>query len=146
MKKIPNFENKEVNIEVDDTSIRIFSPLEEVKNFKIKSQSFDSISFSRMASQSEDVVGYLISFENRIDLSPEKNTDKTIGKINPEYGEYLLVLDQSYDYSNNSIKLKNGKIKNIEQKLKKTEEDSLIQEKEILEIRTYNASSDTIQA
>lgn len=143
---LTHFENKDTYLK--KSNLRIASPLEEVKNFKIKSQTFDTISFSWSKSQSDKVVGYLLNFENRVDTSMEKSTNAklTAWRWNTTYDEYLLVLPQGYQYEDKKIQLRDGKISPIIEKLKQVKEDKANKEKEILEIRTFNTNSDTIQA
>lgn len=121
---IKEFINEEQIKETKKTKVKVSMPIEEIKNFKTLSQNFDTISFTRRQAKEENVVGYLIKFEDRVDTSWEKNHPKS------SLHEYLLVLPKGTDYKDLEIQLNDWqKIEKIETKIKK---------KEILEVRTYN--------
>ncbi|MDR0650313.1 MAG: hypothetical protein LBG59_02660 [Candidatus Peribacteria bacterium] len=70
-----------------DTRLKIFDHHEEVKNFTMKGQNFDAISFGRKQNRESNVAGYLIKLTDRIDYSPEKeDTNKQLIET------YILVL------------------------------------------------------
>jgi hypothetical protein len=87
-KKIDQLPNEETRLTFDkDTKLKIADTHEEVKNFAIRGQTFDSISFSRRPSRETNVDGYLIKLTDRIDYSPEKeDTNKNLIET------YILVL------------------------------------------------------
>ncbi|MDR2540443.1 MAG: hypothetical protein LBD11_01325 [Candidatus Peribacteria bacterium] len=87
-KKVDQLPDEETRLTFDkDTKLKIADTHEEVKNFAIKGQTFDSISFSRRQSQEPSVDGYLLKLTDRIDYSPEKeDTNKNLVET------YILIL------------------------------------------------------
>ncbi|MDR0607403.1 MAG: hypothetical protein LBG52_03435 [Candidatus Peribacteria bacterium] len=90
---INNIPNEATRLTFDNaTKLKISDTHEEVKNFAIKGQTFDSISISRRQSRESDVDGYLLKLTDRIDYSPEKE-DLKKNLIET----YILVLPKGTD-------------------------------------------------
>jgi hypothetical protein len=71
----------------NETSLKISDHHEEVKNFAVKGQNFDAISFGRRQNREQNVAGYLLKLTDRIDYSPEK-----VDTNNNLIETYILVL------------------------------------------------------
>lgn len=83
------------------TRLKIHDQHEEVKNFQIKGQSFDSIAISRRKSREPTVDGYLLKLTERIDHSPEKQeiTNKSI------YKRFVVILPRGTEYTGLKLEL-----------------------------------------
>lgn len=81
----PNLKNKAQKYEKSNgDSFKLYDENPEVKNFMLRGQSFDSLSFSWDNDQSTTQDGYLIRISDRIDVHKEKfNTDQSF---------YILLL------------------------------------------------------
>ncbi|MDR2415345.1 MAG: hypothetical protein LBD75_01710, partial [Candidatus Peribacteria bacterium] len=110
MKKINNLPTDRLILSFnEDTRLKIFDYHEEVKNFAVKGQSFDALSFGRRQNWEPNVAGYLIKLTDRIDYSPEKADTK-----NNRIETYILVLPKDTDISGMQLAFPTKKFKEID--------------------------------
>lgn len=125
--KIYKLENKETFLTFDkETILKIFDEHEEVKNFDVQGQNFDSISLSRRKWYEDDIEGYMIKLTERIDHSPEKQEKENISTT-----KYVLILPPDYPIENTKLEL-----------IGKTEEISKLLEREVIEIIYVDSSKE----
>lgn len=101
-------ESKDGYVDFGDISVKLASPFQEVKNFKISGQSFDAIQMSWRNSQSlwEPVDWYLLKLNHRIDTHKDKWVNHKF--LNDEFlnQRYVLILPADTNYSGAKIDFK----------------------------------------
>jgi hypothetical protein len=108
--KLSNKADSEWYVDFWDISVKLYSPSQEVKNFRAFGQSFDTIKLSWMhhAMIGESADGYLVKVNNRFDTYNDKDLllDKKV--LDDEFlrKRYILVLPKGTDYTWASIDFK----------------------------------------
>lgn len=88
-------------VEFGDIAVKMISPVQEVKNFKVAGQSFDAIqmSWTHHSALWEPVDGYLIKLNHRVDTYHDKDTNFRF--LDDEFlnKRYILVFPKETEYS-----------------------------------------------
>lgn len=123
----PTLKNRAQKYEtIHKESFKLYDSLAEVKNFSLKGQTFDTLSFWWTHTPSEQLSWYLMRTSDRIDSMREK--------FNPERWNYVLFLPQGTSTTGVSLTL-DGKTHTL---------TSLINNNRLYTIKYYNPSNITL--
>lgn len=107
--------------------IKLYDENDEVKNFKIEGQNFDTLSFSWTHNKNNPIDGYLMRISERIDGLLEKNDLDNV--------KYILFLPDETKIQTDSLSLNK----------EKEQIEKLLEKGEIYEILYYNPAKEKLQ-